>query len=1163
MNRRSPLAAAPLAVALALFAACDEGGDTLKAYKVSDRAQLIGGPGAIGQVGDYLLENDQVRAVVLGPRTQDHSAGPGIFGGGLADIDLVRTEAEFRGGQGLDSFAEMFPLANLKFQDPPDLGVDVLSDGSDGAEARIRVTGRSSLIFQSIGLLFSFAGNIGIPAEVQGDFCFRTDYVLRPGRRVIVVETTLTGRPSGVAPTDADPDVCSIPPAPDGSDVLDLDGLVAADTPGVFDVVLGEAAPDEGPADAGRLAGVVAGDFLYFGHTTSVFGPGVGFDKDQAFYKTAESGTDTFSKPLAFPAIIGVGDRISYAVASANPLPGGGLGGDILVPLFLSSATVAMTGALTCARAISDDDSCDRFRHWRFTRFVGVGEGDVASAWGPVLRLQGGSTGRLLGSIHDGLDGRPVPGAHAYLLEVPDLAAGERALFVEGGLTYDAYRAALDRGLPDGRTGVVNQITADRGTDPIRDGRFDGVVPAGRYAAVAYAPGHPPSNPVPVTVTEGRSTEISLTLPAQGTLEWIASDESGEELPVKVVVLPVTGGAQVRPELGDSLLVDGIYAIRFDDDGRGSIGLPAPGTYDVIVMRGFEYEVHRQTVALTPGRTTRILASVERSVDTAGWISTDMHVHADPSFDSGVTLQERAITMAAEGVEYFVATDHDVITDYRPAIRAAGLQRWVASDPGVETTTIELGHFIGFPLDYRFDRAPTHGAPDWWAQTPHDILSTIRNLGRRGPDRTVITVPHPRDGFFGYFDQFGLDPYSLKKVTPMLGTFGNKLQHSPSCDFDSIEVLNGKRYELIRTPTRHEALSFMRERRCVEHQWSNDAATRRAKVLELNEKYTRLILERTPEEQAAWLEGAPACDVVARMAADRAPCDWDPPEEPLLEPCDDTPLEGVVDDWFGLLMATRPDRVGAPAHDKLLAPTGLANSDTHGKTGVEAGFPRNWVRVDGAPNRLDHDAVADAVLDRKVTAGAGPFVELWVNGAGVGSVVRSDGFNNVRVRVQSPAWFAVTRVEIYRNAELIDVAELPSDGSTRNGAVDLDRAFEDNPGQEDVWYVAIALGTDERRSRMSPYYTSTPIPPLQFSDAAVDALGSTSLGTLLGGGSADVPRHGAAWPYSFTNPVWIDGDGEEGWRPPREDRLAFCESPPVAGADAPASPPGGVRLHLH
>lgn len=1123
--------------------ACDEGGRTLRAYKVKDRGELIGGPGAIGQIGDYVLENDRIRAVVLGPRTDDHSAGPGIFGGSLADIDLVRTEAGLRGGQGLDSFAELFPLANLLFQDPPDLGVEILADGAAGDEARIRVTARSSLIFRSLGLLFEIAGMAGVPASLQGEFCFRTDYVLRPGERLIEIETVLTGRPAGTVPGEGDPDVCTLDP---GADVLDMTALVAAQAPAVFETLLGRPADAAGGGAPGFLPGIVGGDFLYFGHTTEVFGPGLGFDKERAFFNVADAGRDTFAEPLAFPVVAGVGDRVSYAVAAANPVAGGGgeVGGDVLVPLFLSSATVAVTALQRCSDAGTDDDACDRYRHWRFRRLVGVGEGDVASAWAPILRRQGRATGRVEGAVVNGGTGRPIPGAQVFLMVPPAMQAGEAALFRDGGLPYDAYAAAVVRENALGDNGIVNQILADRGTDPVRDGRFEAVVPPGHYAAVAYAAGRSPSNPVPVTVGAGQTVELTLTVPGQGTLEWFAYDETGRQVPVKVTVLVPQGERQaVRPELGDPLLVDGIYEVRFDGDGHGQMALPAPGRFDVIVSRGFEYEVHRETVTMTPRRTTRIHALVERVVDTAGWISADLHVHAAPSFDSGVSPEERAITMAAEGVEYFVSTDHDVITDYGPVIRAARLDRFVASDPGVETTTIELGHFIGFPLEYRFDLAPTHGAPDWWDERPHGILSALRGLGRRGPDRTVVTVPHPRDGFFGYFDQFGLDPYSLKKSTPTTG-LSNPLQTSPSCDFDSIEILNGKRYELIRTPTVAETLGFMRERKCLGHRWSQSPAELGKLLLELNERYTRQILVRTPEEQAAWLEGAPTCDVAARVKAE-TPCEW-PSEEPEdHRPCDDH--EGVLDDWFRLLLATRPGPRGAPDHTTLRAPTGLANSDTHGKTDVEAGFPRNWVRAeDAAPARLDHDAVADAILDRRVTAGAGPFVELWVNGAEIGGVAVGQGDNIVRVRVQSPSWFAVTRVEVYRSGELIRVFDLPADGIDRRGAVDLDETFADrDAGAADVWYVAVALGVDDRRSRLSPYYTAVSIPPLQFSDAATDALGSTALGAFLGA-SADVPRYGVAWPYSFTNPVWVDGDGQEGWTPPLERALAFCEASPDA-----------------
>ena len=53
---------------------CDEGDETLRAFKVGDRAELIGGAGAVGQVGDFVLENNQLRAVVLGARREDNSA---------------------------------------------------------------------------------------------------------------------------------------------------------------------------------------------------------------------------------------------------------------------------------------------------------------------------------------------------------------------------------------------------------------------------------------------------------------------------------------------------------------------------------------------------------------------------------------------------------------------------------------------------------------------------------------------------------------------------------------------------------------------------------------------------------------------------------------------------------------------------------------------------------------------------------------------------------------------------------------------------------------------------------------------------------------------------------------------------------------------------------
>ena len=76
---------------------------------------LVGGPVAMADVGDFLLENDEIRVAILGPR---HSPGPGVYGGSLVDADLRRPDPRFASASGRDRFAESFPVANLLVPDP-------------------------------------------------------------------------------------------------------------------------------------------------------------------------------------------------------------------------------------------------------------------------------------------------------------------------------------------------------------------------------------------------------------------------------------------------------------------------------------------------------------------------------------------------------------------------------------------------------------------------------------------------------------------------------------------------------------------------------------------------------------------------------------------------------------------------------------------------------------------------------------------------------------------------------------------------------------------------------------------------------------------------------------------------------------------------------------
>ena len=83
------------------------------AGRVNSPMELIGGPGALGAVGDYLLANDKVRVII---QDKGWSRGFGVFGGGIIDADIVRpgTQSSAAGGTGRDNFGEAFPAFFLQ-----------------------------------------------------------------------------------------------------------------------------------------------------------------------------------------------------------------------------------------------------------------------------------------------------------------------------------------------------------------------------------------------------------------------------------------------------------------------------------------------------------------------------------------------------------------------------------------------------------------------------------------------------------------------------------------------------------------------------------------------------------------------------------------------------------------------------------------------------------------------------------------------------------------------------------------------------------------------------------------------------------------------------------------------------------------------------------------
>ncbi|MAF26437.1 MAG: hypothetical protein CME07_01045, partial [Gemmatimonadetes bacterium] len=250
-----------------------------------------------------------------------------------------------------------------------------------------------------------------------------------------------------------------------------------------------------------------------------------------------------------------------------------------------------------------------------------------------------------------------------------------------------------------------------------------------------------------------------------------ARDESGDSLPARVVLTP--DSALPELDLGPEDRAEGSGNTAYIPPGGGDIRLPS-GIYDVMVSRGPEYSVYEERVAVSPGGSTTVLATLKHEVDVPGWVSGDFHLHCAPSSDTPLPVPGRVLSLAAEGVEWAIATDHNVVTDYTPVIEGLGLTQWMTSSIGDEITTRSpsFGHFNAWPLDAGRVSPPYEGV------TPEELFA-----GARTPLRDeIVQVNHPSIPDWGnqYFDIYGVNSHTGEPENP-----------GWSWDFDAIEVMNG------------------------------------------------------------------------------------------------------------------------------------------------------------------------------------------------------------------------------------------------------------------------------------------------------------------------------------------------------------------------------------
>jgi hypothetical protein len=307
------------------------------------------------------------------------------------------------------------------------------------------------------------------------------------------------------------------------------------------------------------------------------------------------------------------------------------------------------------------------------------------------------------------------------------------------------------------------------------DGAYSVEVPAGDYVLVPFVDGRASAVEEMATVVASGEQAVDLKLAGFGTVEFETKDDAGAVMPAKLTFIRQEGKLTPLAGFGEMDWGGSRQWVVYST-GAGAVSLPA-GTYSVTFSRGFEYELDEQTFTLADGQTATISGMLLKSVDTTGYVSSDFHLHALASPDSDVPFVDRVASLAAEGVEAPIATEHDFIKDWMPAAEALGLTDWVHPIVGSEITTYVYGHFNAWPLD----PAPAEqndGAFVWYEKMAPELFAEVAAY----PTNPILQVNHARTASIGGY-------FSAALYDRATGTAGKP--ENWSTQFTSVEIING------------------------------------------------------------------------------------------------------------------------------------------------------------------------------------------------------------------------------------------------------------------------------------------------------------------------------------------------------------------------------------
>ena len=279
-----------------------------------------------------------------------------------------------------------------------------------------------------------------------------------------------------------------------------------------------------------------------------------------------------------------------------------------------------------------------------------------------------------------------------------------------------------------------------------------------------------------------------------GAVEAKVTDGEGRPVACKVEFIPQ--GDAPRPDFGPETAEYGVKNLRYAPDGTFTQALH-PGTYDVIISHGPEYDAACTSVTVEPGKTAQLTARLPRIVDTTGWISSDFHSHSSPSGDNTSSQLGRVINLLCEHIEFAPCTEHNRISTYSDHIQQLKIAKRLASCSGMELTgrPLPLNHQNVYPLHHHPHRQDGGGPVTdtdpqvqiervalWDDRSEKLVQQNHPDLGWLFYDKNGDGVPDGgHSGAFGFMDVIEIHPieaaWNLRKEKQETKNGRNRIFH--------------------------------------------------------------------------------------------------------------------------------------------------------------------------------------------------------------------------------------------------------------------------------------------------------------------------------------------------------------------------------------------------